>query len=221
MHLVAVNNGRSIPSQAALPHLSCTHWSHFCFRMRTGKALIWLLLLFLSASPLPPCCCHCYCCCCCCGWCCNGPVVLLSVLACVWMWILYPELMCVTIRTQLNSTVCSQKLQPANSPEQVRKPNEEAIYGEDKLLTIHNHSNWSLFIMVMNSGGRRTLWISRQEPQQTRISTDGFGSRMHRSALDNARKRTLSSVHRALCCSKMRLELMYRVMRSYESALFL
>lgn len=114
------------------------------------------------------------------------------------MWILYPEPMCVTIRTQLNSTVCSQRLQPANSPEQVRKQNGEAIYGEDTLLTIHNHSNWSLFIMVMNSGCRSTLWISRQEPQQTRISTDRFGSRMHRSVLDNAREWTFSSVHRAV-----------------------
>lgn len=205
-------------SQTALPHLSCTHWSHFCFRMRTksidltltavsfcitAAPLLLSLLLLLLWMML------------------QRAVVLLSVLACVWMWILYPELMCVTIRTQLNSTVCSQKLQPANSPEQVRKPNGEAIYGEDTPLTIHNHSNWSLFIMVMNSGGRRTLWISHQEPQQTKISTDGFGSRMHRSVLDNARKQTFSSVHRALCCSKMRLELMYWVMRSYESALFL
>ncbi|XP_026022552.1 kinesin heavy chain isoform X4 [Astatotilapia calliptera] len=37
------------------------------------------------------------------------------------------ELMCVTIRTQLNSTVCSQRLQPANSPEQADVFSEASV----------------------------------------------------------------------------------------------
>lgn len=51
----------------------------------------------------------------------QRPVLLLCGLACVWVWILCPELMSVTIRTQTNSTACNQKPQPANTPEQVRK----------------------------------------------------------------------------------------------------
>lgn len=49
----------------------------------------------------------------------RSPGILLGWLACVWMWILCPELTSVTIRTQLNSTACSQKHQPASSPDQV------------------------------------------------------------------------------------------------------
>lgn len=69
--------------------------------------------LHLPAPLLPPCCGHCYCCCNALWSWCVCICVCVWWLACVWMWILCPELMSATIRMQPNSTSCRMRLQPA------------------------------------------------------------------------------------------------------------
>lgn len=49
----------------------------------------------------------------------RPPFVLVCLVACVWTWILCPKLTSVTIRTQTNSTTCTQRFQAANSSQQV------------------------------------------------------------------------------------------------------
>lgn len=69
------------------------------------------------------------------------PLTLVWLVACVWMWILCPELTYVTIRTQPNSTACSRTLQPANSPEQVRAQRNTAAL-QPICFTTRAHESW-------------------------------------------------------------------------------
>lgn len=69
------------------------------------------------------------------------PLTLVWLVACVWMWILCLELTYVTIRTQPNSTACSRRLQPANSPEQVRAQRNTAAL-QPICFTTRAHESW-------------------------------------------------------------------------------
>lgn len=106
----------------ALPRLSCMQWSPMVLKTTYCNITDWLPFTAASlcsiTAPLLL----------------SLPLLLLLLLwmlmvinlvtvlhvACVWMWVLCPELMSVTIRTQPNSTACSRRFQAASSPEQVR-----------------------------------------------------------------------------------------------------